>query len=389
MTSPESTNHVDTDRDSTLINETAAAVVVADTVDVTPGGNGSPDATPVRGLDTLSTISIGRLFILIFRWLLLLLVALTVEKGVDALTVKITADHQPFFLSGSTAVSLPIISNSTLVNWSYVCGILETLVIFMLMFRYFLCLIEPITELCRFDGNINFQSEDWQNCLDRITRWRISLVIFASTFEFLILIQAALALPNIKQWLSFLAMLAIFDICVFIIMPIFLVVIGISGLKLMTGIHMFLEYVTNRDGMIGGLKLCIFILVITALTLLIGLLKMAFLIPWFLFVGVCAFFVGQDSSAERRRGWLTDKFDRLKGLFGDLMREWGMLYGGWDAADLAVAMLGLLMISSRYSEHEVVGTVFSLTVVVSVLNIWRRRKIFREHLSVLTLVTQR
>jgi hypothetical protein len=353
-----------------------------------------------------SSVSIGRLFILIFRWLLLLLVALTVEKGIDALTVKITSNQQPFFLSQNMSVSLPIIGNYHYVHWPYIVGILATLVIFMLMFRYFLCLIEPITELCRTNGNIDFHLDGWQICLNKVTRWRIALVIFASTFEFLFLIQASLALPNTAQWLTFLALLALFDLGVFILMPLLIWLIAMLALVAITLLHgaseggvktqeTVLAVVGNRKRMWLA-----FITVILFLSFFVAILIMfvvdysvsRFVLPFLLWLALIALFIvllRERSSREERGIWLKERFNRLVLLFSDLSSEWAKLYLGWDVADISVAVIGLLLISGGYSEIIVVMSVFILTSTVSLFNVLNRRKTFKQHLSVLALVTER
>ena len=161
----------------------------------------------------------GRYFIVVFRWLLLLLVALAIEKSLDSLTVKVTSPHNQFFLT--QRISLPASFDETLGSLfssdyhGYVCGFLQTIVILLIILRYFLTVIEPVTEGCRNNGRIDFTS-DWQTRLDRVGMPRLLMVIFVCMVEFTLIIHAALALPSTVQWLTFLAYLAIFDLCTFL-----------------------------------------------------------------------------------------------------------------------------------------------------------------------------
>jgi uncharacterized membrane protein (DUF373 family) len=117
-----------------------------------------------------------------------------------------------------------------------------------------------------------------------------------------------------------------------------------------------------------------------------------FILPfllWLLLIALCILLLLERSSREERRIWLKDRFNRLVLLFSDLSREWAKLYLGWDVADISVAVIGLLLISGGYSEITVVMSVFILTSTVSLFNVMNRRKTFKQHLSVLALVTER
>jgi hypothetical protein len=349
------------------------------------------------GVDVSSAVSIGRLFILTFRWILLLLVALTVEKGIDALTVKITSDSQPFYLAKSIAVSLPIIGDSSsLINWAYLCGILQALVIFMLMFRYFLCLIEPITEVCRTNGNINFQTDYWQLCLKNVKGWRIALVLFASTLEFLFLIQASLALPNVRQWLSFLVLLALFDLCVFIVMPVTILLLALLGMLILSLFHSLIEGGSKIgeeiEAILGSriLMWLAFALVVAVAAFLVIVYLPAHLWICVLLILMTCLLLRRSRHGDKRREWLKKRFGRLVFLFKDLSREWAVLYLGWDLADLAVTVGGLLLITvGGYSDEVVIGIVFVLVFFLSMLNMRMTKRIYKQHLSVLTLATER
>ena len=296
-----------------------------------------------------------KLFLRAFKWLLLFLATLTIGRAVEAIAVKVTGDTQffrdPNDIDDRIAITFQVFNlNLPLAeaDISYVVGGFQLLVIVMLLFRYFVNLVEPVTEVCRTDNQ--------DLCFARLGNawsWRLFLMVpIVSAGEFMLIVHAALAIPHAYQWLIFLALLALFDITMFILLlPLFSLAIFCCLLPLF-------------------LVLLLFHALRSGVTAAHDTIRVIF---------------GHSANYNRSRDYVFVKW--LKEKMHNSWKagwEWVQLYIVWDVLDLSVAGVGLWLIRcQQQSEFTTVFTVFVATFVVSIANLWFRKRTYNEHLSLL------
>jgi len=295
----------------------------------------------------------GRLFVNVYRWILLFLMTLAVEKGLDALAFKVSSDGCPFFTK--TVVFIPQLLSSETRNLSYGVGILEVATLLMLMVRYFGCMVEPITQKCRDEkGVIDFTTVTWQDKLANVGSLRVSMVLFVTAFEFLFTVQAALALPDVRQWLFFIALLTLFDLCCFIVLPSAAWVISMLLCILGSFLHACAEGMVH---MIGELKT------------ILGSTPPPLTAP----------------AAQTRREALHDKFLALRKIARNALAQWVPRYFMWTAFDVVIAIVGIGLTFTQLPDEYTVLIVFCLYLLVSVANMFKNRHLYKDHLNVLIL----
>lgn len=286
----------------------------------------------------------SRFYLSVLRWLLLLLVALVFEKCLDALTVKVSADHSSFFRE--TVVCLPFDGVCMSFHQTYINGVLQVLVISMFLFRYLLLIVEPITEKCRTEGSIDFNKSCWKTLLDQVGFVRILFAIVVTLCESLFILQAAVALPNVEQWLIFLAMLIMVDIASFLVLPfvinlVLLVLIGIASIA-----HAFNE-------------------------------------GWTAFWCALKSIFTNETVENTTNSQARDKLRNYLKSVREARKEWVKYYLLPDFLDLLVAIGGLLIVHYGNSENVAIIAVFLFTVGVTVWSCTSNRSVYRDNIGVL------
>src|SRR5437660_6317852 len=96
----------------------------------------------------MASFGLGLRTIEVFRWLLVLLVALVLEKGAEGITFRVTGTT-PHHFDGVYVYALMTdrFPNSTLLywpHWSYLTGLLQFCTTALFAARYFICLVDPL-----------------------------------------------------------------------------------------------------------------------------------------------------------------------------------------------------------------------------------------------------
>jgi hypothetical protein len=153
---------------------------------------------------SLSGPNLGLIFVEGFRWLLLLLFALLLEKGAEGMTLRV-CDEREYPLT--TVFS----------TWEYSIGFLQFLVTVIFAARYLVCLVDPLERICNAFAQ---QKESLMERLHRIHAGHIILVILIAVPEIFFLFHAATSFRSFHQWLTFLLMLVVWDsIAFFFFLP--------------------------------------------------------------------------------------------------------------------------------------------------------------------------
>ncbi len=181
----------------------------------------------------MAGLNLGVRFIEVFRWLLLLIFALLLEKGAESITFRI-AEHSPHPHFDELQIIPPLLHAEAwskwiwMSHWSYLAGIGQLLITLIIAVRYIICLVDPFERFVGAGDNTN-ALDNWQqafsNSLQRIQSDRvlsiiIVMVLFITTVEFLLLFHASTSFRVYEQWLSFLIMLVFWDaIFFFFLLP--------------------------------------------------------------------------------------------------------------------------------------------------------------------------
>lgn len=175
--------------------------------------------------------NLGVKFIEVFRWLLVLLFTLLLEKGAEGITFRIGGEephphYDVFRVFPPFGGNVEIWSGGSylysIMHWSYLTGILQFAITLLFAIRYFVCLVDPFERVTGMDV---IESKCWQQKFTvKLTEIQSSrtfiaivlLVTLISILEFLFLFHAATALRIYEQWLTFLIMLVFCDTFFFI-----------------------------------------------------------------------------------------------------------------------------------------------------------------------------
>ena len=164
----------------------------------------------------------GTIFIVAFRWIILLLFALTFEKLADGVAIRVTGGEH--FTGNSLFAGIPIgilLGSDTPtheVSWNYLLGTLQLIVTILLIIRYYLCLVHKIWASVFPDvDKINFNNPSWRDSLINVPMKTIIGTAIVAFSELYLFYHAALSVPNTYQWLNFLLMVVIIDSIYFLI----------------------------------------------------------------------------------------------------------------------------------------------------------------------------
>jgi hypothetical protein len=162
---------------------------------------------------------VGVMFLTGFRWLLLLLFALLIEKAAESVTVSFT-ETLPVYTS--VTVFSPLFGDAKTPwhwllrpNWRYLAGVMRLFVTLLFGAKYFLCLVDPIERVAKVVG-LSPKSTDIRarvrTCVDDEVKGRhVALVALVTIPEFILLFHAATSVANYHQWLMFLLLLVLWD----------------------------------------------------------------------------------------------------------------------------------------------------------------------------------
>ena len=291
--------------------------------------------------------NLPKLFLQSFKWLLLVLAGLSINKAAEGLVRRATTYHNPFFYEPTIFVGpyrLPFCV--TTADIDYLVGVAEILVIMMLLFRYFLCLPEPITQACRENGRFETSK------INQVSGHWIVMVLIVSICEFILIAGAVHAIPNTNQWLVFLALLAGFDFVFFVLL------IPVCWLLLWIALQLLLIRSLFGDGW-GPTK---------------NAVKDAY---------------SGKAPAVHNSVVLSD-FSRslivqLQKL-GIARDNWRSLYWKWDGLDLLVAGVGLVAcVLCQLPDWITVAVVFVLTLIISIWNVYSNKEAYLENIQLLNL----
>lgn len=169
--------------------------------------------------DTSDDYKVGVMFLTGFRWLLLLLFALLIEKAAESVTVSFT-EALPVYTS--VTVFSPLFGDSQSPwhwlwrpNWRYLAGVMRLFVTLLFGAKYFLCLVDPIERIAKVVG-LSPKSTDIRatvrKCVDDEVKGRhVALVALVTIPEFILLFHAATSVANYRQWVMFLLLLVLWD----------------------------------------------------------------------------------------------------------------------------------------------------------------------------------
>ncbi len=286
-------------------------------------------------------MNIARFYVRAYRWLLLLLVALVIEKCLDALTIKVVGQI-PFY--PDVVVSLPSLTGG--IHWRYIFGILQIFVTLMLLLRYSLSLIEFITERCRPGPKADIQMK----YLAEVGALPVLFTLILTVFEFLFILQAAVAIPSVRQWLAFLVYLSSVDLLAIWFLPYAVRFALSAAIKILKWFH-------------GGR---------TAASIFVAVTRS----------------VEQSTSSTKAENTITytvpDWLIRYRDELTNAINEWSHFkYHWWTSADLVVALVGFIFATIDRELAVVVG-VFVATVALSAWNLRCNHTLYEQHIKILT-----
>jgi len=172
-----------------------------------------------NGCGTSDDYKVGVMFLTGFRWLLLLLFALLIEKAAESTTFSVTGDLPVYT---SARVFSPLFGDAQSPwhwlwrpNWRYLAGVMRLFVTLLFGAKYFLCLVDPIERVAKVVG-LSPKSFDIRatvrRCVDDEVKGRhVALVALVTLPEFILLFHAATSVANYQQWLMFLLLLVLWD----------------------------------------------------------------------------------------------------------------------------------------------------------------------------------
>ncbi len=267
-----------------------------------------------------SGFNLGLLFVTAFRWMLLLLFALTLQKIVDGLCFKLSnetifSDMKLLIFPANILQKIPIGG----IEWNYFIGIMQFAVTILFAIRYFGCLVDPI-----WRGGINM---DWDKTkyslplyLKKVPVKNIIEASMISLIEFVIVYHVSVSLSHVGQWLNFLLLLVIVDISYFLFRPL-------------------LNYFPNSIKYIGFFILGIFESIL-------------FFIPY-IFVFILKITIGFFSNTVKKilleilnrekklADWIASYKKDVGGQFGEIWEN----YAGWALVDLSSIVMTLILYS--------------------------------------------
>lgn len=207
-------------------------------------------------------LNTGVVFVSVFRWVLLLLFALTLEKMADGLCVRMTGE--PLFQS--LVLLYPFAdrvlgSPASGIADQYLVGFLQLVTTILLLVRYYGCLVDQIWRT-KVDMGLDFRDKKWQERLADVSHARVLGTASISLIEFVLFYHAALAVPNVRQWLQFLTLIVLVDTLYYFVLPILIgfirsfpyyVVAGIIRILrlLLTWLSHISEKLSDSTGRIG------------------------------------------------------------------------------------------------------------------------------------------
>jgi hypothetical protein len=171
---------------------------------------------------------VGLIFLAAFRWLLLLLFSLILEKAAESVTITFTEDSPAYTLKTLPVIYSPMFGDADqpwhflwVPNWKYIAGIVQIFLTLLFAAKYFLCLVDPIE---RFAGIADLTpSKDTQRQVvtrikEKISNYHIGLIAVVAIPEFVLLFHAATSIASYRQWLMFLFLLVLWDSVAFFFM---------------------------------------------------------------------------------------------------------------------------------------------------------------------------
>jgi len=172
---------------------------------------------PLQPSKKKPSFNIGLTFIVGFRWMLLLLFTLLLEKAAEGITARLTPNSVTYssvvvntFMFGSPEqpVDFPLQPNLT-----YLSGVLQLLVTALFAVRYFLCLIDPLERIAQInhESEESLSAESMKTKLKEVGWSHVALVSCIALPEFVLLFHASTALPSFEQWAKFLFWLVAID----------------------------------------------------------------------------------------------------------------------------------------------------------------------------------
>jgi hypothetical protein len=313
----------------------------------------------------------GRIFVLLFRWMLLLLIALVIEKSIEALVVNGNQVHGinfQFFLETTIFFPFHYLESIPYLNYfpfeklfgdyqkeilfskgqeKYIVSVLCFLAVLLITFRYFLCLMEPVTAKCTTETmSINPGDSQWEDGLGKLGIHWIFFIIGISIFEFVLILNAALSLSNLEQVMIFMVWLATFDLLFFMLLPLLI-------------------------------KLLFFLLA-----------TIAFFALYLFFSSFSYFKMFKDNkdSFDNIIESIQTKIFAIRGEMVNYLNRWSILYAGWDMIDFCVPMLGLYLLNGySVSSFEVAQYFFIATFLVTSFNIYSNLNTYKSHIGILIL----
>jgi hypothetical protein len=168
------------------------------------------------------TFNLGLNFVSLFRWLLLLLFSLLIEKSAEGITYLVNKQviftehvvHAPLF-------GLPddLMSPTLMPHWTYLVGLLQLAITLLFAARYFLCLVDPLERIMGIHAEQSRQANltNLEDAFKRIGIGHIMLVVGIAIPEFVLLFHASTAFYDYHQWICFLLLLVIWDSLLFIV----------------------------------------------------------------------------------------------------------------------------------------------------------------------------
>jgi hypothetical protein len=162
----------------------------------------------------LPRLNLGLIFVRTFRWLLLLLFSLVLEKGAEGVMIRMLDCETPYLAKDMSPFTVPLQLN-------YLGGVAQLVILMLFVLRYFFCLVDPLERAARLDeiSPQEITPRVLRHSLARITEGRIVYVFAISLGEFILLLHASMSFKSPDIFLVFLWLLVAFDSIIFMIVP--------------------------------------------------------------------------------------------------------------------------------------------------------------------------
>ena len=174
----------------------------------------------------VESLNVGELFVGTFRWLVLLMFAVVLKRGIEGVFARA---GYPAHSVMHQFVDFPSLDMSRNMHRPYIGAFIDVLVLLLFAVRYSLCLVDPIERaaglaLERQKGAnkkmlerevANLSKDDLRMRLKDVRGYQAAAVLLLAVPEFGLLVHAGLSVQWPIQWLTILGWLVVWDTIAF------------------------------------------------------------------------------------------------------------------------------------------------------------------------------